>query len=421
MRDEMAEDKVALLKEEFGRELRRLRIAANLTQKALASKVNYHRVSITQIESGRQDFSRQFATLVEAVLDAKGSLLAIYQQLEAERNRRDQPQLAKEPPTNRRRVFYALGALASSPCSAHPPKLVDSDDAYTVESLHDEALKCIGCYDFDRATKYLEAALVLLAKPHRPEREWNFLRARCLVTLCNIQRDRGRLGGRRGALANYMDCLDFYLSEDETTRAVELCLYVGACYEMSGQFSFASRYYRMGEGLAQQSSLKLLPAYRCILRQGTVLTKQGRHEAAYKRIMDARRGFIDLCAEQLVEFSAEKLALADYGAGKLASALSHATGVRALLPAERSLRSVQSSLVLATIMNGYGETSDALKHATEAMTVSSDLGLGHQFAVAWKLSKRLSGDEFTPATVKNICFVPVAGYSAPPKQGSSVE
>ncbi|MGH8909189.1 MAG: helix-turn-helix domain-containing protein, partial [Egibacteraceae bacterium] len=76
---------IQLLKEELGRELRRLREAASLTQDALARRAGYHRVSITQVEQGRQAFSRQFVTQVEAALDSQGQLLAIYQRIDAAR------------------------------------------------------------------------------------------------------------------------------------------------------------------------------------------------------------------------------------------------------------------------------------------------------------------------------------------------
>ncbi len=81
------EDRVQLLKEEFGEQLRRLRKAANLTQDALARRAGYHRVSITQVEQGRQAFSDQFVTQVEAALDAGGQLLQIYERIEEERHR----------------------------------------------------------------------------------------------------------------------------------------------------------------------------------------------------------------------------------------------------------------------------------------------------------------------------------------------
>jgi len=81
------EGSLARLKAEFGRELRRLREAAGMTQKALGRRVSYHRVSVTQVESGRQNFSRQFVEQVEAALDAQGKLFAIYEQIEAARGR----------------------------------------------------------------------------------------------------------------------------------------------------------------------------------------------------------------------------------------------------------------------------------------------------------------------------------------------
>ncbi|MGH8897087.1 MAG: helix-turn-helix domain-containing protein [Egibacteraceae bacterium] len=93
---------IQLLKEEFGRELRRLRRAVNLTQDALARQAGYHRVSITQVEKGRQAFSRQFVTQVEAALNAQGRLLAIYERIDAGRCSRqlqtaDQPRCSSTP------------------------------------------------------------------------------------------------------------------------------------------------------------------------------------------------------------------------------------------------------------------------------------------------------------------------------------
>lgn len=78
-------DAVGALKRELGREIRRLRQARDLSQTALAQRINYHRVSVTQVEMGRQDLSRQFVERLEDALGAPGELLAIHDQLVAAR------------------------------------------------------------------------------------------------------------------------------------------------------------------------------------------------------------------------------------------------------------------------------------------------------------------------------------------------
>lgn len=76
------------LREERGREVRRLRLAAGLTPQALAQEAGYHRVSVTQVESGRQDLSRDFVRRLEAVLDADGRLVALYERFDSCRSAR---------------------------------------------------------------------------------------------------------------------------------------------------------------------------------------------------------------------------------------------------------------------------------------------------------------------------------------------
>ena len=74
------------LREELGREVRRLRLAAGLTQNELAREAGYHRVSVTQVESGRQDLSRDFVRRLEAVLHADGQLIELYERFDGSRS-----------------------------------------------------------------------------------------------------------------------------------------------------------------------------------------------------------------------------------------------------------------------------------------------------------------------------------------------
>ena len=108
MANSSTDDTVKALKQELGRELRRLREAAGLTQEALARHIGYHRVSVTQVEKGRQDPSRKFVERLDVALAASGQLLAIHQRLVEERAR----------DMNRRQLLCQVTTLAAA---AVPP------------------------------------------------------------------------------------------------------------------------------------------------------------------------------------------------------------------------------------------------------------------------------------------------------------
>ncbi|MGW5353547.1 helix-turn-helix domain-containing protein [Streptomyces sp. NPDC004031] len=63
--------------EEFGRELRRLRMAAGLTLADLATAVHYSKGQLSKVERGQKPPSRALARLCDTALDAGGALLAL--------------------------------------------------------------------------------------------------------------------------------------------------------------------------------------------------------------------------------------------------------------------------------------------------------------------------------------------------------
>lgn len=85
--DATPDDDVQALRGDLGEEVRRLRHAAGLTQEALARRVGYHRVSIAQIEAGRQDVSEERVRRLDRALSAEGVLLARHHRLAAEARR----------------------------------------------------------------------------------------------------------------------------------------------------------------------------------------------------------------------------------------------------------------------------------------------------------------------------------------------
>jgi DNA-binding XRE family transcriptional regulator len=69
--------------EEFGRELRRLRELAGLTQVQLAARLGYHHTYVSKIESGAREPRIAFASKADDVLAAGGALLAVATQVRA--------------------------------------------------------------------------------------------------------------------------------------------------------------------------------------------------------------------------------------------------------------------------------------------------------------------------------------------------
>jgi transcriptional regulator with XRE-family HTH domain len=74
----------------LGAELRHRRLAAHLTQQALAERIGYDRSYLSQVETGAQVPSEQFILLCERELAAGGTLLGMFRELLAEREARRQ-------------------------------------------------------------------------------------------------------------------------------------------------------------------------------------------------------------------------------------------------------------------------------------------------------------------------------------------
>lgn len=82
--------------DEFGRELRRRRTRAGLTQRELAMHVQYSRETVAAVERGRRFASRSFAVRCDEVLGTGGVLTRLWplvecMQLAADRRRGPRP------------------------------------------------------------------------------------------------------------------------------------------------------------------------------------------------------------------------------------------------------------------------------------------------------------------------------------------
>jgi transcriptional regulator with XRE-family HTH domain len=71
----------------LGYELRRWRLSRQLSQKELGRRIVFSRVHVSLVETAQERPSRQFVERCDAVLEAGGALLAIYEQVRAEHAR----------------------------------------------------------------------------------------------------------------------------------------------------------------------------------------------------------------------------------------------------------------------------------------------------------------------------------------------
>jgi transcriptional regulator with XRE-family HTH domain len=71
----------------LGYELRRWRLSRQLSQKELGRRIVFTRVHVSLVETAQERPSRQFVERCDAVLEAGGALLAIYEQVRAEHAR----------------------------------------------------------------------------------------------------------------------------------------------------------------------------------------------------------------------------------------------------------------------------------------------------------------------------------------------
>jgi transcriptional regulator with XRE-family HTH domain len=96
----------------LGAELRRNRLAAGLTQQALADRIRYDRSYLSQVETGTQVPVEQFVLLCERELSAGGKLLGMFRELLAEREARRQEAHAAR---------WRAGPVGGRRSSASPP------------------------------------------------------------------------------------------------------------------------------------------------------------------------------------------------------------------------------------------------------------------------------------------------------------
>jgi transcriptional regulator with XRE-family HTH domain len=121
-------DLVQSLRRELGDEVRRRRDDLRLTQEAVAARVSCARESITQVERGRQDTSRELMARIDQALEADGALLAMHRELTELRRAartaaRSSSSEAEASEVDRRQFLQRAGALTAAAIapSLHSP------------------------------------------------------------------------------------------------------------------------------------------------------------------------------------------------------------------------------------------------------------------------------------------------------------
>jgi hypothetical protein len=160
---------------------------------------------------------------------------------------------------------------------------------------------------------------------------------------------------------------------------------------MSEMLKPAMTMFEAGEARAAATGRQLAAEARCILRQGTVLTKQGNPEAGIEKIDDAIKKLVRLDDEILLGLAEEKRALAMAESGAEKKALDSLYTVRNRIGTGSPLRMVQSDVAIAGLLGRVGLIDDAVGHVQAALDKAEEFGFGHQAQKARGTYERLTG------------------------------
>lgn len=140
---------------EFGAELRRRRLAADLTLTGLAQRVHYSKAQLSKVERGIKRPSRELARLCDAALDARGALVSLIRENSFETGVTEEPTTDEEvwlmqlssdgqsqfQPMSRRQVVAASAASFAGMSIGLPIIPADAEDTILIgafRSLFDQ-------------------------------------------------------------------------------------------------------------------------------------------------------------------------------------------------------------------------------------------------------------------------------------------
>ncbi|MFN2494721.1 MAG: helix-turn-helix domain-containing protein [Pseudonocardiaceae bacterium] len=111
----------------LGQQLAALREAAGIVQQQIARRTDYSRSSVAKAEAGRQLLTREFWQATDELLQAKGALLASYEQVRAAKEEHEarsrEAELAQAYAEAQARAQELRASAVSSPTTALPPSV----------------------------------------------------------------------------------------------------------------------------------------------------------------------------------------------------------------------------------------------------------------------------------------------------------
>lgn len=249
-------------------------------------------------------------------------------------------------------------------------------------------------WDYETWTDDLERAAALLARQeflfaaalidrwlrrfdaHRLDDHGLYLRARSLVLLGDMQRDRGEIHASASARQSYLQAGQLFAQLAVPRRVAQVELSLAVLEEMSGRLLPAAARYR---ALADDGRLSARDRARARLWVGTALSKQGEHTAALPIMRQATRAFDELDEPQDWSVAHQKLALACRGAGDLGNALRYLEVALTHRSTDSPMQRVRLDTAHAHVLLSDTATAcEGLRLLQQAADTARTYGMAHQ-------------------------------------------
>ncbi|RJQ79995.1 hypothetical protein D5S17_09500 [Pseudonocardiaceae bacterium YIM PH 21723] len=234
---------------------------------------------------------------------------------------------------------------------------------------------CISRQDFKFAASLIDRWLRRFSIQGLDEKG-QYLHARSLALLGDLQRDQGAIKGPISARQTYRKAHEVFQQLGIQRRAAQVELSLAVVDEMSGLLLPAAEKYR---ALADDERLSLRDRSRAKLWVGTALSKDGDHASAVS-IMDATiQEFEELEEPDDWSVAHQKLALAHRGAGNIDSSLRYIGVALEHRPADSPMQRVRIDTAHAHILLSDPRTAEnGVSILTKTAQVATRFELSHQ-------------------------------------------
>lgn len=269
--------------------------------------------------------------------------------------------------------FESILARSNDGHAAHTPIRAADYETWTEDI--DRALVCLSRQNFSFASSLLNRWLTR-HNPRALDPKGQYLYARSLVLLGDLQRDQGAILGPLSAHHSYSTAHNLFSALDIPRRVAQIELSLAVLDEMSGRLTTSARQY---ERLASDERLSGRDRARARLWVGTALSKDGNNDYAVKAMSTATHEFEELSEPEDWSVAHQKIALAHRGAGNLTKALHYIDIARSTGTIDSPMQRVRLDTAHGHILLSDPATrDDGLSALDDAAQLARQYELSHQ-------------------------------------------